>query len=124
MVKDYIRPEKRGEFKGLLVNAQNFFKHADRDANEVLDFDASSTDFLLWDACKLYERLASHKLPLLVMFNVWFFRSYPEVLREDVQKHLQSMPTSYDPKDRRGFFVGMLPVAEEWCAEATPQASS
>lgn len=51
--REGIRPEKLGEVRNMVVEAQNFFKHADRDAEEVFDFNPVTTEILLWDSCPL-----------------------------------------------------------------------
>jgi hypothetical protein len=55
-IKDspYLRPEKKGDWIGLVNSAQNFFKHADRDPEAALDFYPEFTKFLLFDAVEMY----------------------------------------------------------------------
>lgn len=45
-----VRPEKRAEYFKLITDAQNFFKHADREpANAVLEFYPEPIAFSLLD---------------------------------------------------------------------------
>ena len=116
----FVRPEKLGELKKLIAEAQNFFKHADLDPDAVLDFNPGTTEYLLWDCCTLYEVLTGHKLPILAVFNIWFGLANPHILMPKVQEEIARIGRPFDPGDRRTFFLEMRPVAEEWCAGATP----
>ena len=116
--KQQVRPEKLGEVRGLIVQAQNFFKHADRNPDEVLDFNPTTTEILLWDGCVLYEGLTLHKDPLLGVFQAWFALSHPHLLLPEVQQKIVEMGRPFDPRNRRRFLEDMLPAAEQWSAGA------
>ncbi len=111
--KQQVRPEKLGEVRALIAEAPNFFKHADRDPERVLEFYPRTTEFLLWDACVLYETLTDHKDPLLAVFLVWFALSNPHILLPEVQQKVAVLGQQFDPRNRRGFLGEMLPVAEQ-----------
>lgn len=111
-----IRPEKLGEFLKLLKQAQNFFKHADKDPDQLLDFNPAQTEILLWDACVLYGALTGHQHPLITLFSVWFAASHPEILTPEKQAEVAQVPIPYDLNNRRLFFEEMLPLAEVWIA--------
>lgn len=53
MIKDWIvdmvGPELSDEFRRFINMAQNFFKHADKDAHSILDFPPEATDVLILD---------------------------------------------------------------------------
>ena len=79
-IKDspYLRPEKKSEWVGMVNSAQNFFKHADRDPEAVLDFYPEFTKFLLFDAVEMYLTL---KKPLFLegfVFRAWIYVNYPQ----------------------------------------------
>jgi hypothetical protein len=69
-VADYIKPEFVNEIRTALNASQNFLKHADRDADAVLEYEPGQADFLLLDACWAYRRLAGEHLPLLGVFEL------------------------------------------------------
>ena len=108
-----VRPEHRKEVRGILVEAQNFFKHADRDAMETLDFNPATTEYLLWDCCQTYERLTGQKLPLLGLMKVWFALSHRDLLSDEMQAEFARIG-SENIEDRGAFLESMLPFAEEW----------
>jgi hypothetical protein len=58
---EFVKPEKRGEFHDLLNQAENFFKHADRDHDATLEFSPKEAEMLLWDACSKYWELTGEQ---------------------------------------------------------------
>jgi hypothetical protein len=73
-------PEKYSEVFAALRKDGNFFKHADRDPLEIIDFDERASDFTLFGAITNLERLG-HQLSLhQVGFMVWLRTSNPEML--------------------------------------------
>jgi len=89
---DLIRPDKR-KFVSDLVNApQNFFKHADRDPDEVLDFYDEATPFYIIDAVLLHQQLTGANVAACQAFRVWFMLNYPDVLIEGpVKDHVAGL---------------------------------
>lgn len=47
-VLDFVKDEYREELRRKFNEAENFFKHADRDHDAVLDFRLVNTDFFCW----------------------------------------------------------------------------
>lgn len=60
--------------------AQNFFKHADRDRDDVLDFNPEVTAFCLFDCADMYQKLTGRNLREAAIFLVWFGLKYPDLL--------------------------------------------
>lgn len=69
---DFIRPHMRKKFLKILNEAENFFKHADRDPESTHAFDPDSSDFLLIDACEAYMRLTGERRTILSVYMTWF----------------------------------------------------
>src|SRR6266852_8979311 len=78
---DWVRPEQAGEFRHIMNEAQNFFKHADKDPDGTLRFRPAFPAFVLFDCVHMYHAYAGHHLREGIAFAVWFFSSYPDVLR-------------------------------------------
>lgn len=108
-----VRPEKLKEVRGLLSEAQNFFKHADTDPDAVLEFNPTTSEAFLWDACVLYSALTGHKLPLLVLFESWFALSHPDLLEPAAQAVVSGLSAVPNPVNRTKFMQEMLPEFEE-----------
>jgi hypothetical protein len=104
-VKDleFIKPEKHEFFRKVVNSAENFFKHADRDPEAVLEFYPAATPLYLADAAALYGKLGGPEFPALQVFHVWFMLNYPDVLQDGVIKEKALELVSSDPslKDRR-----------------------
>lgn len=81
----YIRPERQEEWKRLLAQAENFFKHADRDPTATLSFAGSEPIYLMIDACILLERLGKHT-HTSTLFMTWVAMRYPEFFDEKALK--------------------------------------
>src|SRR2546425_12413580 len=60
---DLIRPERKKELANRFKEAQNFFKHTDRDPDEQLKFYYETTQFYLLDAALLYSQLTRKLFP-------------------------------------------------------------
>lgn len=80
---DRIRPEKRKEINDIFNQAQNFFKHADRDASDCLKFYYEATKFYLMDAALLYNQLTGRQFPEITGLVGWFMLKFPDLLDYD-----------------------------------------
>lgn len=72
----------QGQVKGIMNEAWSFFKHAERDANSVLEFNESETEGLLFmavlDCGDLHETS-----PAMQAFQLWYIAAHPGVFPED-----------------------------------------
>lgn len=117
MIKDWapemIKPEYAKEFKDRLNEAQNFFKHANRDAEATLEFQPGETELLLLDAVWTYRRLAGERLPLLGVFETWGFLTFGAafVTYDGIEASDPSTRRRLASLSRQAFFDEMVPVA-------------
>lgn len=70
----------------LARKPQNFFKHADRNAESVLEFSPGLTDLILLDGVVQYCSITGEQPPMLGVFIAWFSIQHPEVL-ENTSAH-------------------------------------
>lgn len=89
LAKEFIRPEYQKEFIKKLNEAENFFKHANSDPEAVLKFKPRQSEFLLWEAVEIYQRLTGEITPFLHAYRGWFmmhnqpmFSNLPEAQRK------------------------------------------
>jgi hypothetical protein len=68
---EIIRPEKRQEWYQILTRAQNFFKHANHDPEDVLDFFPATTPFLIFEAVLMHNKLTKRYTPETLVFASW-----------------------------------------------------
>ncbi len=80
---DLIRDDKKKEWRRILFKSRNFFKHADKDKNEVLEFKTDFNDFSLFDAVVMYGGIKKKLVPETLAFTSWFMVRYPNIIRED-----------------------------------------
>jgi hypothetical protein len=72
-VPTWVRPDASEDARRRLNAAANFFKHADRDQGEVIEFDPGLTELLLYDAVVKYREMAGEMVPVLAVYDAWFW---------------------------------------------------
>lgn len=83
-----IRAEMQSEWTRLINEAQNFFKHADRDPDATFDFYFEGTQFLLLDAIEMLF-LVQRSLPReAFMFRLWVYMRYPDFFQDAYLREL------------------------------------
>ncbi|MFA4981349.1 MAG: hypothetical protein WC592_02630 [Candidatus Omnitrophota bacterium] len=106
---DKIKPEYKKLWIDTLHKAQNFFKHADNDSDDILSYENDILPFCIVEACHLFRYVASDKClkyrqsqPAL-LFEIWFWLKYPHLLKDlaETEKFLQAvgMPKSFSVDD-------------------------
>ncbi|MBI5637678.1 MAG: hypothetical protein HZA03_06905 [Nitrospinae bacterium] len=105
-----IVPEMQKEFLDKLKEAENYFKHADRDPNTVLGFSPKQTEFIVWEAGELYEKLSGENVPLIHLFRGWYILQNKTafVAVPGIKPYLEF----FNDKeiDRSGYFKNCLPL--------------
>lgn len=71
------------EINSIFNEAQNFFKHADRDPSENLKFHYEATKYYLLDAALLYNQLTGRQFPEMTGLFGWFLVKFPDLLGDD-----------------------------------------
>lgn len=82
--REYIAADK--DLKRDYINSpfRNFFKHADRDPDEVLqDFDESKVDGILFLAVEDYIRMRQKSPIELQVYQLWYLACHPEKVATD-----------------------------------------
>jgi hypothetical protein len=59
--------------------AENFLKHADRDADEYLEVSIEQGLLLIWDAARGLAELTRRWSPLLRVFDEWYVVTHPNI---------------------------------------------
>jgi hypothetical protein len=77
-----VRPEAIKRLRKLVSRYENFFKHADHDADALLDFNPEATEVFLLDAVTTYESLTQEVVPILSTFKAWMFLQNPKLMEE------------------------------------------
>lgn len=89
MVKNIpiMPPEVRREWNRIVNEPHNFFKHADRDPDDTLEFRPGLTPFLIVDAVLIYHQIAGEMTDEQLVFAGWFAAQYPDYLKEGALKN-------------------------------------
>jgi len=88
--KAIIKPGMEKEFWAVLQGPANFFKHADRDADAILDeVDEEVNDIAMLLTCHYYQSLGHQLTPEMMVLRLWVNVMHPNYLREDIQVFLK-----------------------------------
>ncbi len=79
--EDWVKPEHWKEYLALKRAPGNFFKHADRNPDEILEFRPEATAFLLLESMITYQLLTGRMLREGLVFATWFSVAYPHLLK-------------------------------------------
>ncbi|HXE42340.1 MAG TPA: hypothetical protein VN516_04880 [Candidatus Baltobacteraceae bacterium] len=85
-LKRFVIPGKEKELAKLFKEAENFFKHADRDPEGVIDFSPEINELLLWEASLKYSELTSEETSAMVAIQLWFQVKHPEYFKLEASK--------------------------------------
>jgi hypothetical protein len=109
---DLIREDRRKEIHDLVNEAENFFKHADRDPESALEFNPEQTDLLIHESCSVYSLLSGESPPLLRLFQGWYMARNPDlfILPEEQMTLLKKLQPDAISLGRAAYFKKMLPV--------------
>lgn len=127
MIKDWLPDSVRPEFKKVirdrLNEAQNYFKHADRDREQGLSFDPSASEILILDATWAYRRLTGERPAVLGVFELWGFLTFAkEYVTYEGAEHIDpTLRNSLSLMSRQSFFDEILPTAHR-ASVARPDA--
>jgi hypothetical protein len=107
-----VKPERQEEVRVKINEAQNFFKHANRDPDKVIKFRPGSTRFLLLEACQKYHELTSELPPLMDLFCRWMMLEVPELFNvpPELVSMTQTLIDKHGPLTRHEYFTLMLPA--------------
>lgn len=120
-LKGRIVPGKEKEFCDIFAKAQNFFKHADRDPEDVTEFRPGANQFMLWEACERHKELAGEKLPILEAMSWWFTLTHLDYFQfpEAQQIAIEGIRSSLIGEGKLAFFCDFLKMqaSPSWMGE-------
>lgn len=77
----YIRPEKKKMWLQKISEAENFFKHADRDPDAAIEFNPATTTYFIVDALELHCKLTGGYLAEGRIFLSHFIQLNPDFIQ-------------------------------------------
>jgi len=107
-----VKPEHHKMLREKLNEAQNFFKHADRDHADVLEFNPDLSEFVAMDACAKYSQLTGEIPPLFQVFNGWMMLTHQDIftLPDEQRRQLKDIASTFLPTGRAAYFKDVLPA--------------
>jgi len=110
-IYEHVKPEHHKLLSDKLNEAQNFFKHADRDHEATLEFNPDLTEIMAMDACFKYAELTGELPPLFQIFNGWMMLTHLEffMIPKELRGKLDDAAKTLVPTDRAAYFDDMLP---------------
>jgi hypothetical protein len=98
-IETQVKPEHIGEVKKLFAEAENFFKHADRDPDEILEFPLAEPEWFLWECVAKYPELAG-EIPLLMLaYRMWFVIHHSDILKPESRAIVNFSGLSIDSRE-------------------------
>ena len=102
ITKAIVKTGMEKEFWSVLQSPANFFKHADRDADAILnDMDEEVNDIAMFLTCHYYQNLGYQLTPEMMVLMFWVNVMHPNYLREDIQEVMKE-----ELSNARGWLVG------------------
>ena len=113
-----IKPEYKKEMLNEFIDAENFFKHADRDPERIMKFNPAKTDILILDACLRYYEITSERHPIFFLYHIWYMLNFPHhfILPTDIKEYMGEHE-HYIINGRKLFFSNFLPIVSELIAK-------
>ena len=91
-----ITPEYVDSFREALRRPQNFFKHGDRDPENILEFRPGSAGVIIWAACEKYCELTKEELLETAAFHRWILIQNPGLLLAPYRQQVERLGLSTD----------------------------
>ena len=111
-IEEVFPPEVVSSVLPIVRKAQNFFKHAARDTDDVHTFRPVQTEFLLLDACVTYPEMAGQSPRMMTAFTIWFFLQHdlPYKFTPEMKEAFDRFKVAYHETDREEFFRDSMEV--------------
>lgn len=117
---EYLSGEHKRQWLRGIKSAENFFKHADRDAGEVFLLPTDVTRLFLSEAAVTLQAIGSTGTVEMEIYQIWFLRKYgganPSIAASQTFKHFDIPGTDLDDLL---FFRVLIDVIRE--ARANPK---
>lgn len=105
-----IRPDKLELARQAFRKPQNFFKHADKDPDEVLDFHPEVPAGFILAGVEKYRELSGENPPVMRVFALWFRVHWTEIFRfqDGEEAILEKAKSLFNFDDKEKFFAYFL----------------
>lgn len=87
---DIIKKDGMKKYLSLVNKAENYFKHAKKDARALLQFNPEQTVILLFDAVELYMQYTKEKPDDMFIYRLWFLCKHPEFFSDEIKNEIKN----------------------------------
>jgi hypothetical protein len=107
---DFTKEDRKKEIRDTINEAENFFKHADRDHEGTLDFIPYLSELMICEACFVYWKLSGEDPPLFKLFRLWYMANKPDYF--NLSEEQKKIFADFKPEQlgREGYFNNFLPL--------------
>jgi len=111
MFLKFVIPGKENVLRNKINEAENFFKHADKDHELTLNFDTSLPEFFIVDAVNQYCQLTGEDTIWFKLFRGWFIASHPDLFNfpEHTSQQLSRVAPDVIKLGRNEYMRQLLP---------------
>jgi hypothetical protein len=112
LLKTQVEPEYVSQVIKLFTEAENFFKHANRDPDKILEFPLSEPEWFLWECITKYPELTDETPLLMLIYRIWPMIHPSDTLKAEIRDRVNflGLSTDFPENDRACFFEYALPV--------------
>ena len=108
----WVQADLQDAARRRLNEAQNFFKHADKDHEGTLTFNPRPTELMIFDACEKYKEMTGEAVPVFGVYHAWsWFGPGAGLVKGDERERLvESLRRAFPGTSRGSFFREVLPM--------------
>jgi hypothetical protein len=110
MIKTFIRAEHQKAVRDKAREAENFFKHADRDPANEFDFPVGSTSFKLFEGVDAFQALTGDVTAEMKVFRAWWLIQNEDAVSDEAPQPFKDALAGVEFKDdeRQTFFTQLM----------------
>ncbi|EJL6681226.1 TPA: hypothetical protein RUZ68_003676 [Vibrio cholerae] len=82
---EWVKPDKQKEWRNYVFKCRNFFKHADKDVDDTIDFKVLFNHLSIIEGLHMYNQFKGTWVPETICYYFWCADHYPELLLKENQ---------------------------------------
>lgn len=109
---NYVKEGYEKKIRNKINEAENFFKHAERDHEQTIDFNPDLSEMLILEACSVYYKLSGEFPPLFKLFQCWYIANHQSMFNfpEELQRIISETKQNVLQLGREGYLNTFLPL--------------
>lgn len=94
----FVKEDYRKEYIKIIFKNRNFFKHADRDRDKIINFNTEANELYILEAYRTFIIVSSIDALSIEMktFYIWFFAHYKDIFTDEYKGLAQQLCSQYD----------------------------